>query len=357
MTDHVSGDGYDHDGVSIDDLMELGYPAVSSRVEDTGKPIGEPVWKSPEATAALNVNPGMRDCASPDAGQASVLAALDTDRPVSAHEAAAELPIDTVEMFPLDLFDVDEEGGRAEPDDPLGQLWYLEVPEADDEEVVREVSRAGVSSGERAVQLALRFLRDEGLYSERNLDLLADIIRQRGWSSVQLQVRGLVHAGYDIAPIHRMFQLTNAWLHCVENDALSPEYWHSNKRLTWLEAAHLLDFLGHDADFDLISDFLFAEQEVWYRLHRESGHLATFKSYLFQYRLSPRTELDEAGWQHNLDPRDMRSFDGTRNPLYRSCWWDEPVDSGASSVSQRFGAIWDAARIAEWLSPDTEEVF
>lgn len=357
MTDHVSGDGYDHDGISIDDLMELGYPAASSRIEDPGKAIFEPVRISPDA-AAPNANlGGTRDCTSQDGGQASAPDAVDAEFPVSAHEAVTEPPLDTVEAFPLDLLDAEEEDVRTERDNPLDQLWHMEVPEADDEEVVREVSRAGVSSDQRAMQHALGFLRDEGLYSERNVDLLADIIRQRGWSSVQHQVRGLVHAGYGIASIHRMFQLTDAWLHCVENDALSPEYWHSNKRLTWLEAAHLLDFIGHDADFDMISDFLLAEQEVWYRLHRESGHLATFKSYLFKYRLSPRTELDEAGWQHNLDPGDMRSFDGTRNPLYRPCWWDEPSDSGARSVSQMFGAIWDPARIAEWLSPDAEEVF
>lgn len=332
-------DEYDHDRISIHDLLELGVAAAAIEIGGA---------ETPGTRSA-------RECAVQDVEQAVVSTTAIAEFPASEHEVGIEPLPTAVDIFPFDMFDVDEEDGRAEPD-PLGELWHMEVPEADDEEVVREVARAGVSSGARADQLALGFLRDEGLYSARNLDLLADIIRQRGWSSVQFQVRGLVRAGYGIAPIHRIFQLTDAWLHCVENDALSPEHWHSNNRLTWLEAAHLLDFLGHDADFDLISDFLFAEQEVWYRLYRESGHLATFKSYLFQYRLSPRTELDEAGWQHNLDPGDMRSFDGTRNPLYRSRWWDEPTDSGTSSVSQMFGAIWDPARIAEWLSPDSEGV-
>ena len=334
-------DEYDHDRISIHDLMELGVPAAAIDIGGA---------ETPGTRSA-------RECAVQNVEQAVVSTTADAEVPASEREAGTEPLPGTVDVFPLDMFDVDEEDGRTEPDDPLGQLWHLEVPEADDEEVAREVSRAGVSSGQRAVQLALGFLREEGLHSERNLDLLADIIRQRGWSGVQTQVRGLVRAGYGIAPIHRMFQLTAAWLHCVESDVLAPEHWHNNERLTWLEAAHLLDFLGHDAEFDQISDFLFAEQEVWYRLHREWGHLATFKSYLFHYRLAPRTELDEAGWQSNLDPRDTRSFDGTRNPLYRSSWWDEPIDSGARSVSQMFGAIWDPARIAEWLSPDAEEVF
>lgn len=334
-------DEYDHDGISIHDLMELGVPVAAIDIGGTETP----------GTRCVH------DYAVQDVEQTVVSTSVVAEFPASGQAAETEPIPGAVDVISLDVFDFDEEDRRAEPDDPLDQLWHSEVPEADDEQVDRELSRPGVSSDERATQLALEFLREEGQYSKRNLDLLADIIRQRGWSGVQTQVRGLVRAGYDIASIHRMFQLTAAWLHCVESDVLAPAHWHNNARLTWLEAAHLLDFLGHDAEFEQISDFLFAEQEVWYRLHRESGHLATFKSYLFQYRLSPRTELDEAGWQYNLDPRDTRSFDGTRNPLYRPCWWDEPTDSGARSVRQTFGAICDPARIAEWLAPDAEKVF
>lgn len=372
---------YDHDRISIHDLMELGISTAASCPGDVDAPLPEaapevsrdglalPSGSERVSTSTGSAGEAFADAATPpgaasepecvvqDADKVVVSTTADAGTPVVAHETVTGSLPGAGDVYPIGILDFDEEVGQPAPDDSLDQLWYLEVPEADDEEIVRDVSRAGVSSDERAMQLALAFLRDEGLYSDRHLDLLADIIRQRGWSSVQTQVRGLVLAGYGIALIHRMFQLTDAWLHCVESDTLAPERWHGGKRLTWLEAAHLLDFLGHDAEFEQIADFLSSEQEVWHGLRRDSGHLATFKNYLFEYRLSPRTQVDDGIWQINLDPGDMRSFDGSRNPLYLSCWWDEPLDGGARDVRQMFGAICDPARIAEWLSPDAEEMF
>ncbi|MEN1929468.1 hypothetical protein WCE37_10800 [Luteimonas sp. MJ250] len=374
-------DEYDHDRISIHDLMELGISAAAVCPGDAGSPFAGAAPETSgdglllpsgldsvsaatgsagdtvEDAAPLTAAPSVPACAVQNAGEVVVSTVADAGTPVAAHEIVTGSLPDAGDVFSLEVLDFDEEDTQPAPDDPLDQLWYMEVPEADDEEVAREVSRTGVSSDERAMQFALGFLRDEGLYSELHLDLLADIIRQRGWSSVQTQVRGLIRAGYGVAQIHRMFQLTDAWLHCVESDTLAPERWHGGKRLTWLEAAQLLDFLGHDIEFDLIADFLSSEQEVWHGLRRDSGQLATFKNYLFEYRLSPRTQVSDGIWQSNLDPDDTRSFDGTRNPLYLSSWWDEPLDGGARDVRQMFGAICDPARIADWLSPDTEELF
>ena len=370
-------DEYDHDRISITDLIELGVTAAGFRSDDGELPIAEPQLDASREGVARTLGkedistvaePAREEGAAVDIGTEPsapcwpMCAAHDvqgttarSEAPVIMHNAEA-LPVagDTQAVGDIYFEDQDVQPTR---DEPVDDLWYLEVPEVVDEEVAREFSRTGVSSDERAMQLALEFLRDQDLYSERHLDLLADIIRQRGWSSVQLQVRGLIQAGYGVAQIHRMFQLTDVWLHCVESDTLAPERWHGGKRLTWLEAAHLLDFLGHDAEFDQIADFLSSEQEVWHGLRRSSGHLATFKNYLFEYRLSHRTQVDDGIWQCNLDADDPRSFDGTRNQLYRTTWWDEPIDSGARSVRQMFGAICDPARIAEWLSPDAEEMF
>lgn len=374
-------DDYDHDRISIYDLMELGVTVADFGPGDVELPAAEakldvpwdglvipPGSESVSATAeaagrALNdvVAPPsatwVSEGAVQDAELVTVWATAAFEALVVAHEPVAGSLPDTGEVDPFEVLHFDEEDTPPAPEDPLDQLWYLEVPEADDEVIVSEVSRTGVSSDERATQLALAFLRDEGLFSERHLDLLADIIRHRGWSSVQTQVRGLIRAGYGIAQVHRMFQLTDAWLHCVESDTLAPERWHGGKRLTWLEAAQLLDFIGYEAEFDQVADFLSSEQEIWQGLRRDSGQLATFKNYLFEYRMSPRTQVDDGIWQGNLDPGDARSFDGTRNPLYLSCWWDEPIDGGAHDVRQMFGAICDPARIADWLSPDTEELF
>ena len=371
-------DEYDHDWISIQDLMELGVAAVACYRGEAEVPVTEatpdvpgsgrtvPSGPSSASETGRSVGEGLDDAATPslanefvvqDAELVTVSATAAFEAPLAAPEPAIGSLLNTSDVDRFEVLDFDEEDIPPAPEDPLDQLWYLEVSEADDEEVVSEVSRAGVSSGERATQLALAFLREEGLFSERHLDLLADIIRHRGWSSVQHQVRGLVLAGYGIAQVHRMFQLTDAWLHCVESDTLAPERWHGGKRLTWLEAAQLLDFIGYDAEFDQIADFLPSEQEVWHGLRRDSGQLATFKNYLFGYRMSPRTQVDDGIWQANLDPGDARSFDGTRNQLYMPCWWDEPTDGGARDVRQMFGAICDPARIADWLSPDTEDLF
>lgn len=371
-------DEYDHDWISIQDLMELGVAPVAcyhgdAELPDTeatpdvpGRGLAKPLGPRSAPANAGSVGEALDDAANPSsptecAAQEAALVPVSATAPFEAPLVAREPVIgslpDTSDFDPFEVLDCDEEDTPPAPEDPLDQLWYLEVPEADDEEVVRDVLRAGVSSDERATQLALAFLHEEGLFSERHLDLLADIIRHRGWTSVQHQVRGLVLAGYSIAQVHRMFQLTDAWLHCVESDTLAPERWHGGKRLTWLEAAQLLDFIGYDAEFDQIADFLSLEQEVWHGLRRDSGQLATFKNYLFEYRMSPRTQVDDGIWQSNLDPGDARSFDGTRNQLYMPCWWDEPTDGGARDVRQMFGAICDPARIADWLSPDTEELF
>lgn len=356
-------DEYDHDRISIYDLVELGVTDEDFSVGHVKLPIAE-------------VTSGMSgDWLVPPLGSKGVLTTAGSARQVSDDslarspatnmpefgvqndELATGLALDASDSHPFEALDFDEGDAYSTTHDPLDQLWYLEVPEANDDEVAREISRAGVSSDERARQLALAFLLEEGLHSERHLDLLTDIIQQRGWSGVQTQVRGLVLAGYEIVLVHRMFGLTDAWLHCVESDTLAPERWHGGKRLTWFEAAQLLDFLGHDAELEQIADFLSSEQEAWHRLRRDSGQLATFKNYLFEYRLSPRTQVDDGIWQSNLDPGDTRSFDGSRNPLYMPCWWDEPIDDGALNVRQMFGVTCDPARIADWLSPDTEELF
>lgn len=374
-------DEYDHDRVSIQDLVELGVTVAELGSGDVELPVTEakpdvprdgrappPAPESVSATAgsegeALHVTAALPshtcgpECAVSDVGGVALSTTAVSEAPTVAHVAVTGSLPDTGDISPFEVLDFDEENTQPVLEDPLDQLWYLEVPEADEEEVVREVSRTGVSSDERATQLAMAFLRDENLFSEPHLDLLADIIRQRGWSSVQHQVRGLVLAGYCIAQVHRMFQATDAWLHCVESDTLAPERWHGGQRLTWLQAAQLLDFIGYDAEFEQIADFLSSEQEVWHGLRRDSGQLATFKNYLFEYRLSTRTQVDDGIWQVNLDPNDTRSFDGTRNSLYLPSWWDEPTEGGARDVRQMFGAICDPARIADWLSPDTEEMF
>jgi hypothetical protein len=354
---------YDHDEISNHDLMELGVLGASFGLFSVEPHVADAEPGVPGNALVLLAGPEGAFATANTAGQVqsdTVIPSLATvafEVPVVASEAATGSLPDIGDVNSFEVFNFDEEDIQSAQDDPLDQLWYLEVPEAGDEEVAREVSREGVSSDERATQLALAFLQDEGLYSQPHLDFLADIIRQRGWSSVQTQVRGLVLAGYDITQVYRMFQLTDAWMHCVESDTLAPERWRGGKRLTWLESAHLLDFLGYDVELEEIADFLSLELEVWRELRRDSGQLATFKNYLFKYRLSLRTEVSDDVWQSNLDPSDMRSFDGSRNPLYLSSWWDEPLDSGARDIKQMFGAICDAARIADWLSSNTEELF
>lgn len=373
-------DEYDHDRISISDLVELGIASVDVGDDESELTPGKAIsYSSGEGQAPLRnsentpvppdaeaAGQSIHDMVAPrvearvleypiaGAEPTTMATPADFEATTVVTRTVSDATSEMGEPYPCEGLDYDEEYTPSAQFDSLDKLWLLEIPEAEEEEGVGEAVRLGVSSDERATQLALSFLRDEELYSNSHLDLLTDIIRQRGWSSVQYQVRGLVRAGYEITQIHRMFQLTDAWLHCVESDTLAPERWHGGRRLTWLEAAQLLDFLGYDAEAEQIADFLSFEQEVWHGLRRNAGQLATFKNYLFGYRLSTRTQVEDGVWQVNLDPDDTRSFDGSRNPLFLVSWWDEPVESGAASVRQMFGAVSDPTRLAEWLAPEED---
>jgi hypothetical protein len=371
---------YDHDRISLDDLRELGLasgvcgassgsvdpsdfvPASSDNGGDTfvvdtsdeGDAAGGLIPVDISVTPLLEAGPGLP-------GRAETAVSRQPDQalgiPGGPGLGTGQRGEVTVEDSPAGGYDeyasADEEW--LESDDLLGGLWYEEVPDAP-EEKLPETRRDGVGHEERAAQLATMFLRREDLPIAGNLDLLVDIIRHRGWSSVQAQVRGLVEAGYEIWQIYRMFELTEAWLHCVGSDELVPEFWRTSNRLTWLEAAQLLDFIGYEAELEQVADFLSVEHEIWQGLRRPTGQLASFKGYLFRYRLSSRTHVDEDIWQTNLDARDGRSFDGTRNPLHEWSWWEDPHNQDLNDLRMLFGVAPDVARIADWLAADQQGI-
>lgn len=348
------GDKYDHDGISSHDLIELGLADLVTEVADTpavdiesaarGIPCAGAIDRGDgvQAGRAVELTLELRDQHGPEC---MATPAVDGD----GVDGAASISL--VESGALSS-DVDDPVlPERSLDDSLDVLWLQPVPDVDDDPQA-SAPQDEVSAGERALQLALEFFKSEGIDPRGDLDFLVDIIQERGWTSVQFQVRGLVRAGYEIVQVHRMFELTDAWLHCVGSDSLVPERWHGGKRLTWLEAAQLLDFLGYDVGIDRIVDFLAEEKEIWQTLRRGSGQLATFKNYLFGYRLSPRSQVDDGIWQANLDPGDPRSFDGTRNSLYALAWWDEPVEGNAWTLRQILDSCHDLGGLAEWLEPE-----
>ncbi|QOW20220.1 hypothetical protein INQ41_04090 [Lysobacter ciconiae] len=341
---------YDHDRVTNDDLLLLGIGAGESAsdhrwVSDSGFPnLVTELDAPPTATGRLS-----RESHEPAAEEPSAvpepIAHPTLDFFVDVPNTELELPLDE---------DVDEFAGGWSTREESEVPWHLEVPEPDD---VHSSGGAvefpgGVLGSERAIQLAMAFLQTEDLVSVRNLDLLTDIILERGWSGVQTQVRALVRAGYSVEQIHLMFQITVVWLHCVQSDILAPDGWHGGHRLTWLQAARLLDVMGYDATIEEIADFLSAEQDVWSQLRRRSGELATFRDYLFRYRLSTHTEVDDGIWQSNLDPTDERSFDGTRHCLYSSDWWDEPTGNIEPELPALLRSGYDLSHITEKLGLD-----
>lgn len=358
------GDTYNHDGISTHDLIELGLaePLIGAR-DVLAKAVGRVPGSSVKAS-------GIGSCAETPAIPmvATFVEQGPVEHPQVCSSQANRIDSDAgperveptgYEGWSGDLSgpeDLEDQGWQSH-EDSLDALWLEQVPEVVDEPIGTRAPQDGVSSSERAIQLALAFLQSEGISARPNLDFLVDIIQERGWTSVQFQVRGLISAGYDIAQVHRMFELTDAWQHCVDSDTLAPERWHGGKRLTWVEAAQLLDFLGYDADLEQISDFLALEREIWQELRRSSGQLATFKNYLFGYRLSPRTQVDDGIWQVNLDPGDTRSFDGTRNSLCHPGWWEEPVEGNAWTLQQILGACHDLGGLADWLAPEERGFF
>ncbi len=340
---------YDHDRVTDEDLLLLGVTTCESA---SNRWLVDPASRSlvtqqfeDEPTAIALPWTETRDSVVEES--TSISEALMPPKFDFAEVAQADLEL------PLDD-EVDDFAGVWAADDDPNVPWHLEVPEPDDERSsVGAAEFPGVVSGtERATQLAMAFLQVEDLVNVRNLDLLTDIILERGWSSVQAQVRALVRTGYSVEQIHLMFQITGVWLHCVQSDILAPDGWHGGHRLTWQQAARLLDVMGYDATIEEIADFLSAEQDVWSQLRRRSGELATFRDYLFRYRLSTHTQVDDGIWQSNLDPSDERSFDGTRHSLYSSDWWDEPTGICEPEFPSLLRGGYDLSRITEILGLD-----
>ena len=371
---------YDHDRISLDDLRELGFASQGCGVSsgsadsvpslplapddggdtsvggtsDEGGTAGGVIPADIPVGPALGAEPDLPGAAKTAVSRQPDQAPGTPDGPGLLAGQWGEFAVEDSQAGGYDEYaSADEEW--LERDDLLGGLWYEEVPDAP-EEKLPEARRDGVGHEERAAQLATMFLRRQDLPIAGNLDLLVDIIRHRGWSSVQAQVRGLVEAGYEIWQIHRMFELTEAWLHCVGSDELVPEFWRTSNRLTWLEAAQLLDFIGYEAELEQVADFLSVEHEIWQGLRRPTGQLASFKGYLFRYRLSSRTHVDDDIWQTNLDARDGRSFDGTRNPLHEWSWWEDPLNQDLNDLRMLFGLAPDAARIADWLAADQQGI-
>lgn len=338
---------YEHDRVTIEDLLLLGIrnadPVSDHQV--VGSDPSLLVTDSDESEPVVHV--------------LSDISRYETDRDDGTQASALETPrLDPAStpqpsFLPFD----DEEDGFVEDWSEREQsdvLWHAHVPEPEDRLAATGAVEfpTGVLATERAMQQALAFLQEEGLDSARNLDLLTDIILERGWSSVQTQVRALVRAGYSVDQLHLMFQITGVWLHCVQSDILAPDGWHGGHRLTWQQAARLLDVMGYDATIEEIADFLSAEQDIWSQLRRRSGELATFRDYLFRYRLSTHTQVDDGIWQSNLDPTDERSFDGTRHSLYSSDWWDEPTGNREPELPSLLRASYDLTHITEKLGLD-----
>ena len=340
---------YDYDRITKDDLLLLGIATAESASDRWSVDSGLPTF------VTVRSEDGPSEIELPRSESPHPIAGESPSVPEALTPSQPEVPEIPQSDFDLPL---DDEGddfasvGAADGDPEVP--WHLEVPEPDDERSSDEAAEfPGVVSGsERAMQLAMSFLQVEELVSVRNLDLLTDIILERGWSSVQTQVRALVRAGYSVQQIHLMFQITGVWLHCVQSDILAPDGWHGGHRLTWQQAARLLDVMGYDATLEEIADFLSAEQDVWSELRRRSGELATFRDYLFRYRLSTHTQVDDGIWQSNLDPSDERSFDGTRHSLYSSDWWDEPTGDSVSELPSLLRAGYDLTHITEVLGLD-----
>lgn len=342
---------YEHDRVTVDDLLLLGIPNAGP-VSDhpvIGSGPSLLVTDRPVKVPVVHVVPSISTQVADFDGPTRAPGVLRAPELVSA---SASEP-----TFGL-LFDDQEDGfadGWAEPEQ-LEVPWDAEIPEPEDDLTPNadfELA-TGVHATERAMQQALEFLQDAGLSNTRNLDLLTDIILERGWSSVQAQVKSLVHAGYSVDQIHLMFQITGVWLQCVQSETLAPEGWHGGHRLTWHQAARLLDVMGYDAEVEEIADFFCTEQEAWNELRRWPeplaqwpGALATFRDYLFKYRLSIRTEVGEGIWQSNLNPSDERSFDGARHGLYSPDWWDEPTGDPESEFARLLQAGCDLVHITE----------
>ena len=178
-------------------------------------------------------------------------------------------------------------------------------------------------------RLAREFLLSVDELSPENVQLLGDIIEQKGWSATQVQIRALFLHGTSMQTIHHAWQLRELWqyahhLHAAAEEEISYRVHHSSL-ITWIQAVVLIEhFYWVDDPEEVISEL---EQlaDHWSRHPELTRTYPVFKDYLFRYRLARIDHRHDLGLQINLDPHDERTFDGRANGCLRE-WWHDEID-------------------------------
>src|SRR5690606_17216910 len=149
------------------------------------------------------------------------------------------------------------------------------------------ISTFEVPEEDRARQLARKYLREIGMATTKNVDLLQDVIIARKWSAAQVQVQVLVDQGCSIPCIYSAFELSNAWR---ENSMLDEQLdlgngrgLRNSPRISWREAAVIVRYVGEDASLDELLSFVEAEHQRWQQSTRYRSIFPSFKHYLFDH--------------------------------------------------------------------------
>lgn len=337
---------YDHDAVSDQELTELvgelaelmdsSAPALAVVEEldgDTGDTSGTPSHLSEEVPEQETLT----SCSGPELqleislciGPQQTEDCSDLDLPPADSDDSVDFEIPMVWQLDGPL------PSTIDFDPPDFHETHIAVEERDTEFV------SEVTDDQRARQQAIQFLSSIGELQARHVDWIADIILRRRWSAAQLRVLALWRSGCSIQTIYVTFQLSEAWRDVdafdqrLDHGDANWSHWGTacRPRLSWREAAVIVDFCGEDSTLEDLIEFVEAERHVWRDSSALSERYPRFKDYLLQYRLTDECRRSALGWYRTLDPKDGRFFGGDVNPEYSLQCWEDRIHGSAYVVA------------------------
>src|SRR3546814_16052674 len=97
----------------------------------------------------------------------------------------------------------------------------------------------------------------------------------------------------------------------------------ASPRISWLEAANLVSFVGEDASVEEILVFVDHERYLWRQTPYLIQRFPRFKQYLLDYTLSDECKSPCQGWYRQPDPQYGRFFAVGSNPATTDACWED----------------------------------
>src|SRR3546814_15430643 len=97
----------------------------------------------------------------------------------------------------------------------------------------------------------------------------------------------------------------------------------ASPRISWLEAANLVSFVGEDASVEEILVFVDHERYLWRQTPYLIQRFPRFKQYLLDYRLSDECKRPCQVWYRTLHPHEGHFFAGYSTTASPHRFWGD----------------------------------